>query len=437
MRSDLGPNETFALCHHAEGKPIEFVKSLPGRDEWAQITSWRKWSQGNIEALDLVEQNQCFPLMVPHSERECGHPKAPSTSRGSFLEIRINVVKIIRSNKLQSKLTNWIKNRSHNQLLTKNCHQTWSLETNFLFSSGIKLANSWSVICEAKHTCNHSFLHGYSQRHGVDTCTSTCPHIRKKTCTKKWWAVGTPTRAGAFAFTSEQQLSYCQSIQARSNRRAAPSDQPCRLDSSPPCVVREVARYDERLFPIIQTKKAGSRIYWRWLELTTQCLACGDEEDKSNVHAACLVLWLSPNPTYDRGGKMKEKLDGRCTFSNTSSDSEQPKDDMHADFAGSHKADEEERKTDHAPHAIMMATIETNLRQWRDVREIDRHGAGSRRPRALGHDNSSDDKDDAPMPDAPLEPELMDLPPVLASARPMSRFKRCIALHLECAAGPR
>ena len=41
---------------------------------------------------------------------------------------------------------------------------------------------------------------------------------------------------------------------------------------------------------------------------------------------------------------------------------------------------------------------------------------------------ASDDKDDAPMPDAPQEPELIDLPPAPASAPPMSNLlKRCNA----------
>ena len=41
---------------------------------------------------------------------------------------------------------------------------------------------------------------------------------------------------------------------------------------------------------------------------------------------------------------------------------------------------------------------------------------------------ASDDEDDAPMPDAPPEPEMIDMP--LASARPMSNLERCIALRL-------
>ena len=42
---------------------------------------------------------------------------------------------------------------------------------------------------------------------------------------------------------------------------------------------------------------------------------------------------------------------------------------------------------------------------------------------------ASDDEDDAPMPDAP-EPELIDMPPALASALPMSYMERCSALRL-------
>ena len=48
-----------------------------------------------------------------------------------------------------------------------------------------------------------------------------------------------------------------------------------------------------------------------------------------------------------------------------------------------------------------------------------------------------DDKDDAPMPDALLEPELIDMPPAPASALPMSTLERCIALCLVYGAGPR
>ena len=48
-----------------------------------------------------------------------------------------------------------------------------------------------------------------------------------------------------------------------------------------------------------------------------------------------------------------------------------------------------------------------------------------------------DDEDDAPMPDAPLEPELIDMPPAPAPAPPMSNLERCIALRLVYGAGPR
>ena len=50
---------------------------------------------------------------------------------------------------------------------------------------------------------------------------------------------------------------------------------------------------------------------------------------------------------------------------------------------------------------------------------------------------AADDEDDAPMPDAPPEPELIDMPPAPASAPPMSNLERCIALRLVCGAGPR
>ena len=44
---------------------------------------------------------------------------------------------------------------------------------------------------------------------------------------------------------------------------------------------------------------------------------------------------------------------------------------------------------------------------------------------------------DAPMPDAPPEPELIDMPPAPASAPPMTNLERCIALRLVYGAGPR
>ena len=49
----------------------------------------------------------------------------------------------------------------------------------------------------------------------------------------------------------------------------------------------------------------------------------------------------------------------------------------------------------------------------------------------------SDDEDDAPMPDAPPEPEVIDMPPAPASARPMSDLERCIALRRVNGAGSR
>ena len=49
----------------------------------------------------------------------------------------------------------------------------------------------------------------------------------------------------------------------------------------------------------------------------------------------------------------------------------------------------------------------------------------------------SDEEDDAPMPDAPPEPELIDMPPAPPSAPRMSNLERCIALRLVHGAGPR
>ena len=43
---------------------------------------------------------------------------------------------------------------------------------------------------------------------------------------------------------------------------------------------------------------------------------------------------------------------------------------------------------------------------------------------------ATDDEDDAPMPDAPLEKELIHMPPAPASAPRMSNLERCIALRL-------
>ena len=50
---------------------------------------------------------------------------------------------------------------------------------------------------------------------------------------------------------------------------------------------------------------------------------------------------------------------------------------------------------------------------------------------------ASDDEDDAPMPDAPPEPELIDMPPAPAYEPRMSNLERCIALRLVYGAGPR
>ena len=51
-------------------------------------------------------------------------------------------------------------------------------------------------------------------------------------------------------------------------------------------------------------------------------------------------------------------------------------------------------------------------------------------PVDLAMAEASDDEDDAPMPDARLEPEIIDMPPAPASALPMSNLERCIALRL-------
>ena len=66
-----------------------------------------------------------------------------------------------------------------------------------------------------------------------------------------------------------------------------------------------------------------------------------------------------------------------------------------------------------------------------------RAGARSGRPVGWAMAEASDDEDDASMPDAPLEPELIDMPPAPASARPMSNLERCIALRLVYGAEPR
>ena len=53
----------------------------------------------------------------------------------------------------------------------------------------------------------------------------------------------------------------------------------------------------------------------------------------------------------------------------------------------------------------------------------------------------SDGEDDAPMPDAPPdappEPEIIDMPPARPSARRMTNLERCVALRLVYGAGPR
>ena len=50
---------------------------------------------------------------------------------------------------------------------------------------------------------------------------------------------------------------------------------------------------------------------------------------------------------------------------------------------------------------------------------------------------ASDDEEEAPMPDAPPELEIIDMPQAPASARPMSNLQHCIALRLVYGAGLR
>ena len=50
---------------------------------------------------------------------------------------------------------------------------------------------------------------------------------------------------------------------------------------------------------------------------------------------------------------------------------------------------------------------------------------------------ATDGEDDAPMPDAPPEPEIIDMPPARPSAPRMTNLERCIALRLVYGAGPR
>ena len=69
-------------------------------------------------------------------------------------------------------------------------------------------------------------------------------------------------------------------------------------------------------------------------------------------------------------------------------------------------------------------------RRRRALRETHRPRARSRRPSGLGHGRAdSDGEDDAPMPDAPPEPEIIDMPPDKPSAPRMTNLERCIALR--------
>ena len=57
---------------------------------------------------------------------------------------------------------------------------------------------------------------------------------------------------------------------------------------------------------------------------------------------------------------------------------------------------------------------------------------------AMAEETDDEGEDDAPMPDAPPEPELIDMPPAPASAPRMSNLERCIALRLVLyGSGPR
>ena len=56
---------------------------------------------------------------------------------------------------------------------------------------------------------------------------------------------------------------------------------------------------------------------------------------------------------------------------------------------------------------------------------------------AMEEETDDEGEDDAPMPDAPPEPELIDMPPAPASAPRMSNLERCIALRLVYGSGPR
>ena len=56
---------------------------------------------------------------------------------------------------------------------------------------------------------------------------------------------------------------------------------------------------------------------------------------------------------------------------------------------------------------------------------------------AMAEETDDEGEDDAPMPDAPPEPELIDMPPAPASAPRMSNLERCVALRLVYGSGPR
>ena len=57
--------------------------------------------------------------------------------------------------------------------------------------------------------------------------------------------------------------------------------------------------------------------------------------------------------------------------------------------------------------------------------------------RGMGHGRGVRRRGRRVMPDAPPEPELIDMPPAPTSAPPMSNLERCISLRLVYGAGPR
>ena len=60
------------------------------------------------------------------------------------------------------------------------------------------------------------------------------------------------------------------------------------------------------------------------------------------------------------------------------------------------------------------------------------HATGALFARQIELAEASDDDDDAPMPDAPPAPEIIDMPPAPASARPMSNLERSNSNKCGC-----